>query len=93
MLVRKFVAGLAIGLALFTAGGKKAEPFAIVLLLIAGHYISTWVDPSFHFPPFDTILLLELWWWCGWQVLRADDDSTSESRNEVVPGVAVGQVG
>ncbi len=63
------LAALPLLLLFASPGGKKAEPFAIVLLLIAAHYISTGVDPSFHFPPFDTLLLLELWWWCGWQVL------------------------
>jgi hypothetical protein len=50
--------------------GNKAVPFATLVLLIGTYYAATTFDRTFHFPPFDTYLVIVLWAWCGYQVLR-----------------------
>ena len=73
-------------LLLFTMpGGRKVVPFAVVVLLIVTHYTAAWLDPTFHYPPFDTYLVLGLWAWCGWQIMRAPT-ITSRDRQGALAG-------
>jgi hypothetical protein len=65
------LAALPLLLLLTPPQGNKVVPFIGLVLLIVSHYVATWVDPTFRFPPFDTYLVLSLWAWCGWQIRRA----------------------
>jgi len=54
-------------------------PFVALVLLDSSHYIAAWLDPSYKFPPVDTYLLLLLWTWGGWCVLRSEGPGSSET--------------
>jgi hypothetical protein len=53
---------------------RSPLPPVLLLLLIVLPYAGANLDPTFHFPPFDTLCLLVLWWWCGWTWLRMKDE-------------------
>jgi len=55
----------------------NAVPPTVLTIMIAGTYIYQAVDPSYHFPPIDTYLLLILWGWCGWRWLRDEGLSSA----------------
>jgi hypothetical protein len=52
----------------------------VLVFLIVSHYVASWLDKSFRFPPFDTLGLLALWGWCAWRLLRTDNSSLDRPR-------------
>jgi hypothetical protein len=76
-------------LLLFTpARGNKVVPFAVLVLLIGLYYGSTTLRPDYRFPPSDTYLLLGLWAWCGWELLRGEPRTTTAPHDRSLPPVA-----
>jgi hypothetical protein len=69
-------------------------PAVVLVFLIVSHYVASWLDKSFRFPPFDTLGLLGLWGWCGWRCLRrpmsADERPAGADRSpmRVIPDTA-----
>src|SRR5262249_30832277 len=53
-------------------------PSLLVLLLLIVPPVSIALDPSYHFPPSETFILLLLWAWCGYRVL-IDREEKEES--------------
>jgi hypothetical protein len=53
-------------------------PPLLVFLLLIVPPVSIALDPSYHFPPSETFILLLLWAWCGYRVLidRAEKDES-----------------
>jgi arabinofuranan 3-O-arabinosyltransferase len=39
----------------------------LTLFLTVPYVTTTWIDRSHHAPPFDTLGVVILWGWCGWQ--------------------------
>jgi hypothetical protein len=49
---------------------RNPLPPTVLVLMIGLTYLGSLLDPTYHFPPFDTFCLLVLWGWCGWRWLR-----------------------
>jgi hypothetical protein len=54
-------------------------PLLLFLMLVAPAF-SCILDPSYHFPPWETFLLLFLWAWCGYRLLKNPVSDASEKR-------------
>jgi arabinofuranan 3-O-arabinosyltransferase len=52
----------------------------LLLLMLALPALGSLFDPSFHFPPFETFVLLLLWAWCGYSLLKRGEGR--EGRGE-----------
>jgi len=87
------LAALPVFLLFAPRGGKKLVPFIALALLIGSHYAATTIDPTFHFPPFDTYLLFALWVWCGVQVLRPVRVPVPSPKPRIISGAGLGQLG
>jgi hypothetical protein len=61
-------------------GGRRPRwvvapiPPLLLVLMLALPAISCIVDPSYHFPPWETFLLLLLWAWCGYRLIEPTRD-------------------
>jgi hypothetical protein len=51
---------------------RNPLPPTLLALLIGLSYAGPILDPTWHFPPWDTFCLLALWAWCAARVLRAE---------------------
>jgi arabinofuranan 3-O-arabinosyltransferase len=49
-------------------------PIVVCIPLMALPYLCALLDPSHHYPPFDTFCLLSLWTWCGWSWQRGQSE-------------------
>ncbi|MHB1423112.1 MAG: glycosyltransferase family 87 protein [Gemmataceae bacterium] len=52
-------------------------PLLLALLLLAPP-ISYIIDPAYHFPPCDTLVLLILWAWCGFRLWKSANHGVTE---------------
>ncbi len=57
-------------------------PLLLFLILVLPAYCCI-RDPSHHFPPWDTFVLLFLWAWCGYHLLKTPISDASRKRAEL----------
>jgi arabinofuranan 3-O-arabinosyltransferase len=67
------------------------SPLLLLLMLVLPFLGYLW-DPSYHFPPWETIVLLALWAWCGYLLLNPSrsGDSHIDSTQFAELGANVG---
>jgi hypothetical protein len=58
---------------------------ALLVAVSVFPYAGTVVDPSYHFPPWETLCLLLLWLWCG--LARGRGSRRASQRGDRRPGV------
>ena len=67
-------------------------PPVLLLLMLSLPALNSLIDPAFRFPPWDTFVLLFLWMWCGYRLLKAinhrvteiTERNTEEKKEELI---------
>jgi arabinofuranan 3-O-arabinosyltransferase len=55
-------------------------PPLVLFLMLTAPALSSLCDPSYHFPPWETFVLLLLWGWCGYCLLKNPVSDASQKR-------------
>jgi|SRR5579884_3186700 len=61
---------------------RALVPPLLLFLMLATPALSSLYDPSFHFPPWETFVLLLLWVWCGYCLWREANHRVTENTEK-----------
>jgi len=57
-------------------------PPLLLFLMLAVPALSCLLDPSYHFPPWETLILLVLWAWCGYRLWKRANHRVTENTEK-----------
>lgn len=60
-------------------------PPLLLLLMLSLPALGCLRDPSYHFPPWETFVLLLLWMWCGYRLMKKTNRRVTENTEKTHP--------
>jgi arabinofuranan 3-O-arabinosyltransferase len=61
---------------------RALVPPLLLFVMLAAPALSSLCDPSYHFPPWETFVLIMLWAWCGYCLLK---NPVSDASQKLLP--------
>src|SRR6185437_8141237 len=65
---------------------RALVPPLLLFVMLAAPALGSICDPSYHFPPWETFILLLLWAWCGYWVWRRTNHRVTENTEKNTEG-------